>query len=224
MTTTTIKAFGRFAPMALVTVLLAACSSNGGLLGTTGEGALKSETRQSGAFSHLEVSGGIRVGVRIGPAQPLTVRAQENILPLIATEVVGDTLRIHSTHLYTTSETVEVTISTPTLSGITMSGGSHGQIEGLAVDRFDADLSGGAVASAAGTASSVSLGVSGGSRAEFADLATKTIRVDLSGGSNATIQASEQVNGSASGGAHATVLGNATISVSTTGGSSATRQ
>jgi hypothetical protein len=224
MTTTTINAFVRLTPLALMTMLLGACSTSGGLLGTRGEGAVKSETRQSAAFSHLDVSNGIRVAVRIGPAEPLVVRAQENLLPLIATEVLGDTLRIHSTHSYTTSETIEITIVTPTLNGITMSGGSHGQIDGLAVDRFDADLSGGAVVSAAGTASSVSLGVSGGSRAEFADLATKTVRVDLSGGSNATIRASEQVNGSASGGAHATVLGKATISVSTTGGSSATRQ
>jgi hypothetical protein len=205
-------------------MLLAACSANGGLLGTRGEGSVKSETRQSATFTHIDVTGGVTVAVRIGPAQPLVVRAQENLLPLIATEVAGDTLRIHSTRAYTTSETVEITIFTAALDGIKMSGGSHGQIDGLAVGQFDVDLSGGAVVSATGTASSVGLDLSGGSRAEFADLAAKTVRVDLSGGSNATVQASEQVNGSASGGAQANVLGKATINVSTTGGSSATRR
>jgi hypothetical protein len=205
-------------------MLLGACSTSGGILGTRGDGAVKSETRQSAAFKHLEVDGGIRVAVRIGPAQPLIIRAQENIIGLIATEVSGDTLRIHSTQLYSTNEAVEVTIVTPTLDGIKMNGGSHGQIDGLAADRFDADLSGGAIISATGEAGAVGLDLSGGSRAEFADLKAKTVRVDLSGGSNATVRASDQVDGSASGGAHASVLGSATISVSTTGGSSATRQ
>jgi hypothetical protein len=188
-----------------------------------GAGEVKTETRQVAGFSRIDVGGGIGLTVRIGPAPSLEVRAQENILPLIASNVENATLRIHSTQAYTTSEGVHVTIVTPTLAGIAMSGGSQGQVAGLAADELAIDLSGGSALTASGTARSVIVNANGGSRGTLSELAATTVTVDMSGGSTATVRASDEVKGSASGGSRVTVLGDAKLNVQATGGSDVSR-
>ena len=200
---------------AAVTVVASACD----LGGTRGEGAVASETRQTDTFSRIESGAGIHVSVGIGPASPLEVRAQGNILPLIVTEVSGGTLRIRSAKGYTSSEKVEVILATPTLDGIVLSGGSRGSIDGLASDAFAVELSGGSVLTATGSATAIDLNVSGGSVAELAELAAGTVDVDMSGGSRAELKATDRVTGSASGGSRVSVAGGADAQVDTTGGS-----
>jgi hypothetical protein len=210
----------RLAIMAALSMGLAA-----GLAGCNrGSGEVKSETRQASAFSRIDVTAGIGVTVRIGSAQTLEVRAQENILPLIATDVQGATLRIHSTQGYTTSEGVHVTIVTPALAGISMSGGSQGQIAGIAADDLEIELSGGSGLTASGTARTVTAKASGGSRGTLSDLSATTVTVVMTGGSTAIVRASEEVRGSASGGSRVTVVGAAKLNVQASGGSDVRRE
>lgn len=188
-------------------------------VGTRGEGEVTNDTRQTDSFSRIETGAGIHLSVGIGAASPLEVRAQGNILPLIVTEVVDGTLRIRSSGGYTTTEKVEVTLATPQLERIVLSGGSRGTIDGLAADTFDVDLSGGSVLTATGTAGALTLNISGGSVAEIGGLTATTIDADLSAGSQADVTATDSVNGSATGGSRISVAGGATTSVDTSGGS-----
>jgi hypothetical protein len=206
--------------LAVIALLAAGCD----LLGRSGSGPVKSETRDVKAFTRIDVGGGINVKLSIGPLKPLEVSAQENILHLIATDVEGDTLRIHSTGSYTSSATVVVTIVAPSLSALTSSGGSAVTIEGLQADTLDLNMSGGSGVTAKGTVKTVTIEASGGARFTLGELAASDVTVDLSGGANGTVQASATLSGSASGGAHLTVLGNASVDVSTSGGAEVTRE
>ncbi len=204
-------------PMALG--LLVAGAAAGCDLGTSGEGAVKTEEREVAAFSRIETSAGIDVRVTFDPTPSLEVRAQENLLPLIIAEVKNDTLHLRSAHAYTTTEKVEVTLTTPSLTRLVLSGGSHGQIDDLQAEDMELELSGGSRLDATGEATNLTLGMSGGSAAGLQDLETATIKVDASGGSNATVRASGEVRGSATGGSRITVIGEAALSVDTTGNS-----
>jgi len=203
----------------MVLMLVAsACSVVGGEVGS---GAVTSESRTVGPFTKISASGGIRVGVTIGPASSVAVSAQPNILPIIVTEVVGDTLRIHSSHAYTTSERVVVQVSNTSLDGIELSGGSITQVDGLVATDLAIDLSGGAVLTVGSkSANAVHLTGSGGARAELTGLSATNVDVDMSGGAAATLTATGTVSGAASGGARITVSGGATIDVKTSGGAS----
>ena len=206
--------------LVLVTaVFLSAC----GVFGRAGEGPITSETRSVAGFTRIDVNNGIGVTVRIGSVASVEVSAQANILPIIATEVEGDTLEVHSTEGFRTSTGVGVTVVTPTLASITLSGGSQGVIEALTVDRLEIHLNGGAGLTASGTATAITLSCSGGSTARLEGLAAQTVSVDANGGASATVRASTEVIGSANGGARVTVLGDATLNVETSGGASVTR-
>ena len=132
----------------------------------------------------------------------------------------GSTLSIHGTELYNTTEPVLVTIVTPALNGIDLSGGSQGTAPGLTGDQLAVGLSGGAGLTASGSVTALTLNVSGGARADLGGLAAETVAVNASGGANARVSASIAVTGSASGGSHVTVVGGATVQVETSGGAS----
>jgi hypothetical protein len=215
---------GRSAPAAVAVLVLVTALAGCVPFGTRGDGDVKSETRQIGAFTQVAAGAGIGVTVRIGPAEPLVVEAQENLLPIISTVVEGDTLHIDSTEGFTSSEPVHVTVVVPTLEGVSLSGGSPATVEGLAVTELEVGLSGGSALTASGTAHTLDLTASGGSRADLANLVSKTVTLELAGGSVANLQASESVTGVASGGGHVTVSGAATVSVQTSGGAEVTHE
>lgn len=181
------------------------------------------DARQAAAFTKVEVGDGIGVTVTVGPAQSVTISAQQNLLTVIATDVDAGTLKIKGRSPYTTDAGLSVRIVTPALDGIVLSGGSQGRAEGLNAAAFVVQLSGGAVLSASGTATAVTLMASGGSRALLEALAARTATVDASGGSTVNIQASETVTGSAAGGSHVTVTGGAKVDINTSGGSSVSK-
>jgi hypothetical protein len=216
-TTMTAVALSRGALVILVA--LASATTGCDLGGTRGEGAITTEARQVGSFAAIESGAGIGVAVQVGPAPSLEVHAQANLLPIIVSEVQNGTLRLHSDHGYTTTEKVEVVITTPSLTRIVLSGGSQGQIQGLTSDDLDVELTGGSRLSATGEAADVILDMSGGSTATLEGLSTKTIRLDLSGGCTTTVRASDRVSGSATGGSRITVLGDAELMVDSSGDS-----
>jgi len=197
---------------------LVACS----VFGTQGQGDVRTESRTVPAFVRVAVDNGIRATIAVGPDASVQVKAQPNILPLIATDVADGTLRVHATGAFQTDVAVEVDISNPDLEFVSLGGGSHAAVTPGDVDSFQIALSGGSNMTATGTTSALALQASGGSRADLGALHAMHVALDMSGGSNATVSATGTVTGTASGGSKATVLGGGAIDVEATGGSSVT--
>jgi len=189
-----------------------------GCTGAKGEGQNVAESRTVAPFQRVDSAFGIDLVVHVGPAQPIEVRAQSNILPLVTTAVEGGTLRIRANQELNALVAVTVVVTTPDVEGIALSGGSDGTVTGFAGDRLDVSMSGGGDLTVAGTAATVSVQASGGSEAHLSDLAIGTLEVELSGGSTVEARVSDEVRGSASGGAHVTVIGDARLNVEASGG------
>ena len=204
--------------MILSLVVLSACGGTG----VVGAGPTGREVREVDAFSGVEVDNGIGLTLVVGDPQAVEVSAQENILPLVRTMVESGTLRIHSIESFTTTAGVIVSVTVPALDGISVSGGSEAQIEGMASDNLDVVMSGGARLTAAGRSSNVTFAGSGGSRSDLAALDVKTMAVELSEGATAALRVSDRLTGTASGGAVATITGEAVLDVQTSGGASVT--
>jgi hypothetical protein len=220
---TRIASSRRIAPILAVAVV-AAATAGCGFIARTGEGPVLTENRPAGTFSTIEVGSSIRVRLTIGPAQPLIVHAQQNLMPLITTRIEGNVLKVDSTQNFTGNPGVEVVIVTPALQGITVTGAADARVDGLDADRFDVFASGAGHATIVGSARSVSVTGSGGARASLDDLAAGTVSLTLAGGANAVVNASDSVTGNVSGGAHATIRGNAKSSVQASGGASVSRE
>jgi hypothetical protein len=188
-----------------------------------GQGPVTSETREVGAFSRIEATAGIRIVVHIGPSEAVEVSAQENLLPVIATDLRGDTLSIEASEDFTTLEPVTITVVVPALDGITLSGGSQAVIDGLDAESLELRIRGGAQVTAAGSVDNVGLDAGGGAMASLEDLSARVVTVSMDGGATATLTASGEVSGTAAGGSRLTVLGDAVVSVEESGGSEVAR-
>ena len=213
--------FSKLVGLVLATVgvvVLAGCS----VFGISGSGAIVSESRPVAAFDRIEASYGISVNVRIGAAAPLTVETYENLKTIIATVVEGGTLKVYATREFNAAQRPVVSVSVPSLAGVSSSGGSQITVDSLAAESFAAELSGGSVLTVTGTASQVALESSGGAQAELTGLQAGRVVLDVSGGAGARVTASQEVTGSVSGGGSAVVYGTATITAVPSGGGSIT--
>jgi hypothetical protein len=184
----------------------------------TGEGPVVHETRELRPFRRVEVGSGIHLVVTIGPATTIDVGAQANLLDAIATEVTTDTLHVEAAGDFTTTEPVTVTVSTPTLEAVVLSGGAEASLDGLEVMALEVVAKGGSRVTASGAVSEVTLTADGGSQAHLGDLVASTVHVTLAGGSEVVVTADEAVDGRATGGARLTVGGLAATDVAISGG------
>lgn len=96
-----------------------------------GDGVLAREQRTVGTVSGLEANGSVLVDVRVGPAASLVVEADGNLLPLVRTDVRGDTLVVEMTRGYRSSNPVRVTYTVPRLAEVRHSGSGQLSVQGL---------------------------------------------------------------------------------------------
>ena len=107
------------------------CSTNS----IQGSGVAKTESRTVPAFTKIELAGSPEVEVIVGKAVSLTVTADDNVLPLIDTEVKGETLEIGSHDSYNSHVGVKVKITVPSLEGANISGSGDIHVTGSEVGR-----------------------------------------------------------------------------------------
>ena len=173
----------------------------------TGSGQRTSEARSVGAFEAIDVAGPIKLIVRQAQSVAVTIEADDNVAPLIVTEVVsrggrdtlrvrprpGESLRRHGPIVATVdvvkleavsmsgSGDVEVgTLQTPSLK-LSLSGSSDAVLNGLTTEKFDASISGSGDIRASGQARDVRLSIAGSGDANLAELTADTVKVSIAG-------------------------------------------
>ena len=125
---------------AIVCVALLASAANSFAYGSfengdgwiTGSGISRTEDRHVPSFTAIEVEGSGNVILSQGPVQSVVVTADENVLPVVKTEVVGNVLHIGfqpDTHVHSATR-LEFRISVPEVTGIAISGSGDVQATG----------------------------------------------------------------------------------------------
>jgi hypothetical protein len=196
--------------------LFASCNH---MIGIPGNGKVVKETRIVPTFDAIDLSGAWDVTLKQGANQELTVETDENIMPLVRTEVVNGVLRINITKpvmkttkmaLYITVKDLkrveasgavdiqtETVIAVPELA-IDASGASEAKLE-LDVQKLSLDCSGASKMKMAGKAVSVRMDLSGASDIFAYELLTENYQIDISGAGNAQINVSKRLQAEVSG-------------------------
>lgn len=128
-----------------------------------GNGHVRTENRFASGFDKVTSSGDFEVIVMPGSRYSVEVTAESNLLPYIETDVVGNTLKIHTRGLYSLreSEPIEIYITTPVLNGLTLSGSGFIQTGSFVSDDFYVALSGSGDIDALVSADRIKANVSG---------------------------------------------------------------
>jgi hypothetical protein len=194
-----------------------------------GSGVPAEETRTVPEFTALDVGSTIEATVQPGSGYSLKLRGDDNLLPLVVSEVRDArlTVRLKNNTSIHTKLGLKVTVTAPKITSARASGDSSITttaagaerfearasgvsriiIEGLAAQDLELEGSGASQVSASGTTRALKVNLSGASQVHAGKLAATTAEVDLSGASSGTIRATESVQGDLSGASSLHILG-----------------
>ena len=178
-------------------LLLAAPAGCGGVhvggfgVGIKGSGVLKTEERTVAGFSEIDVSGVAKLAWEAQEEPSLEVTVEDNLLPLLVTEVTGDTLKIFFKGNVSPTKDVVVKVASPSLNALRGSGATQSTLSGVKSDNFKLGLSGSGQCTISGLAKALSVECSGASNLKADELVAGSTSVRMSGSSSAKVQAKE---------------------------------
>ena len=146
-----------------------------------GNGIAAREQRAIGTVNGLEVNGAIVVDVRVGPAASLVVEADSNLLPLVRTDIRGDTLNIHTDRAYRSRNPVHVTYTVPRLTDLRQNGSGRIVVEGLAGAPLALRRNGSGMVALAGQVASLDVDNGGSGSVDASRLRSASARLAMNG-------------------------------------------
>lgn len=210
----------RIVPLVSAALAVAACGVSIDLDGAAVRGSGHEVTvhRAVPAFERVAVGGDLRVEVRVGPARSVTLRGDDNLLPLVETEVRDGALHIRPTQKIRPRGEIRVDVTVPSLDGVDVGGSGTVSVHGVHASAFDASVSGsadmdvdgdfGVLRSSVsgsgslvmrGTATEVAARVSGSGDLDLLGVPARAARVSVSGSGDVSVAPSERLDAEVSG-------------------------
>lgn len=199
-------------------------------LGSTveGNGHVHQDTRTLPGFERIKVSGGFEIILKQGNEHAIEIEADDNLHPLILTEIENNTLYISSENRLKGSEDIQITITAPIFRRVRISGAVDLQTDGLIQSKAleldlsgagDADMhldvgelrvsmSGAGALELEGDAKIAHFNISGAGQIEAFELEAQTVEMDMSGAATAEVFAHESLSVSVSGAGSVRYRGN----------------
>ena len=195
--------------------LMAGCHGIHG--GIPGSGKLQKENRNVGSFTSISTEGAFDIEIVCQKPQSLEIEGDDNILPLVSTEVSNNVLHIRSIRSYSVSHPVTLRISVPNLDGIASSGAGTIEVSGLKNEKFEIDANGAPTIKASGDTRVLNVDVNGAGKIDTHKLRAARVEVDSKGVSKVEVYAAEQLDVTVSGPSHVIYRGNAVVNKTVNG-------
>jgi hypothetical protein len=190
--------------------------------GISGSGNIVTEKRDVSGFTSVEAGGIFKVEITAGRDFAVEVEADDNLLPVIKTEVSGGVLKIASDRHIRSHGPIVIRVSAPDIDGVEATGASTVSVANLNNREFSIDSSGASKVSAAGETGKLTLDISGASKVDASGLKAADANIDASGASHVEVNAVENLFIDASGASRVTYSGNpVNVEKKTSGASSA---
>jgi hypothetical protein len=170
--------------------------------GVKGSGNVITQARDLSAFHAIEVSSTLQVDVIAQKDFSVAVEADDNIAPLIRTEVSGGVLRISCDKHVSSSSPLRVHVTAPDIDNVEVSGVSTVSVAGIKNSTLGVDVSGASKVKVDGETSQLKAEASGASKVDAQNLTAENGAVSTSGASNATVNVTGSLKADASGASH----------------------
>lgn len=205
--------------LALVGGLVAANSASFGKIGGNffnfslkigaekGSGRMASEVRELSDFHGVDVGSTFEVEITAQKEYGVEVEADDNLLPLITTEVRRGVLHIKSERKLSSSSPIRIRISAPDIDSLDVSGAAKVSLVDAKNEGINIDSSGAAKIKVAGETAKLTVDVSGASRVDAEALKADSAVVDASGASHVDVSVVRSLQTDASGASKITFSG-----------------
>lgn len=196
--------------MALV-IGLAGCNLSGGAGGVKGSGIMKTEKRSLAPFDSLEVSCHGSIQARTQGQEGLEISGDDNIIPLITTEVNNGVLHIRSSKEYNSRDKLVIIVSAPDLKKFVFSGAGEADLSNIKNDRVEISLTGAGSLTASGETKEANITLSGAGSVDAKNLHAVNAKVNSTGVGSVEIYVTGQLDAKASGIGEVNYFGNPKI-------------
>lgn len=175
-------------------------SSDPGASANEGSGIPATQVRDVAAFGSVDLAGSNNVVIRVGEKQSVVVKADDNLLDRVTTEVRSGTLVIANTPgSFTTKSPMSVEIGVPSLDTLTLSGSGNIVVGGIDADSLEVSLPGSGTLTGSGTATRLGITVGGSGVVQFTRLVANDVRAVVSGSGSIFVTATKSLDASVSG-------------------------
>ena len=166
---------------------------------TQGSGVAAVQERLVDGFVGIRAEGLIDIDVEIGEPTSLTLQADDNILPLLTTDVVDGVLVLSSRGAYDAETDVRATIRVPSLQSVVLEGLGDIVVRGLDEPSFKVAITGSGSATCHGRVGTLDVEIQGLGDAHLARLEARTVRAAVLGMGDAEVFASESLEATVQG-------------------------
>jgi len=217
---------------------------------TVGSGTAATETRSLPAFEAVTVAGSLDLQITQADSSEITLTADDNLLPLLETEVVdgrhGRTLQIRwrRDENVRTRVAVKIAVRTPTLTALStagsgdvvvnrmdtpslrlsLSGSGDAALRQLKTGTLEIRSAGSGDVSAAGSATDLKLTIAGSADADLSALVADAVKISIAGSGDAQVVANRALDVSIAGSGDVRYSGNASDVRTSVAGSGSIRK
>jgi hypothetical protein len=176
-----------------------------------GSGNIQRETRAVSSFTSIATEGSFDIEVVCQKPQSVEIQGDDNILPLISTEVTNNILHVKTARSYSVSEPIVLKISVADLSGISASGSGSFVVNGVKNDKFEIDANGAPSIRVSGETKGLNIDANGAGKIDTHKLHSSRVDVESKGVARIEVYASEQLDVTVSGPSHVVYHGDAAV-------------
>jgi hypothetical protein len=167
---------------------------------TEGSGVAATQARHVAAFHSVELAGANNVVIRVGEKQSVVVKADDNLLDRVTTEVHSGKLVIGNTPgSLTTKSPMSVEVAVPALNALMLTGSGNIVVDGVETESLKVALPGSGTLTGSGTARRLDVTVSGSGTVQFTQLVADDVRAVVSGSGSIFLTTTKSLDASVSG-------------------------
>ena len=192
--------------------------------GVRGSGVRKTEKRELAAFTAIETTGAFEVEVACQKPASFEIETDDNILPLIQTEVRDGVLHITTTKHYSTTGGILLRINIPDLARVKSTGAGKFRIFDVKNDNFEIDSIGAATVIASGLSKALKIISTGAGKIDAHDLRAQKADVTVTGAAGVEVSASDELDVTVSGAGRVTYTGNPKVNKHVSGAGQVTKK
>lgn len=164
-----------------------------------GSGIVKTEKRSIASFDSIDANYVGSIQVRSQGQESLEISGDDNIIPLITTEVKNGTLYIRPTKGYNPQQKLQIIISTPDLKKFVFDGVGKANLSNVKNDRLEIVVNGVGDFSASGETKEADITLSGVGSLDAKNLHTVNAKVNSTGVGNVDIYVTGKLDAKTSG-------------------------
>lgn len=187
---------------ALTVALLNQLDVSGGSSSSTvqGSGVPASQVREVASFTGVELAGTNKVVVHVDDPQSVDVKADDNLIDRVTTEVQSGRLVIGNTPgSFSTKSPMSVEVTVPTLEALTLAGAGNIVLDGIDARSLRVELTGSGTLAGNGTATRLDVTIGGSGVVQFTQLVATDVQAAVSGSGSIFVTATRSLDASVAG-------------------------